>query len=81
MTYVPIGTILLTIIKKKIGEIIEHDLKAEIVTEDKTVKITFKGFKDNADATNWAMLQTTFWQSEIDKNFLDEYPSIKRKLN
>ena len=49
--------------------------------EDKTVKITFKGFKDNQDATNWAMLQTTFWQSEIDKNFLDEYPSIKRKLN
>ena len=80
MTNVPIGTILLIIMKRKIGKN-EHGLEAEIVSEDKTVKIIFKGFKDNADATNWAMLQTTFWQSEIDKNFLDEYPSIKRKLN
>ena len=67
--------------KKKIGVIIEHDLKAEIIMEDKTVKIIFKGFKDNADATNWAMLQTTFWQSEIDSNLLNECPSIKRKLH
>tara|TARA_B100002051_G_scaffold207434_1_gene198433 strand:- start:216 stop:443 length:228 start_codon:yes stop_codon:yes gene_type:complete len=74
--------------KRKIGKN-EHGLEAEIVSEDKTVKIIFKGFKDNADATNWAMLQTVFWKADIDsrrlidndKNFLDEYPSIKRKLH